>query len=675
MMKRCLSRQLAGLRLRQSLARPAACRIPSRLYSESANAPKESPEPEQTKPVEENSEKISASEASSSNDGAAAVPWYLRVNEDFTQLNPALSEPIPDTPANSPESLAKITEFMVRELGFMDVKFIDLRNRSPVTIWGPDAILVLASGNTDRHIGRGTHSLMTFIKKNYDVVPKQEGIQTSGFLKLQHRRLKKKAKKMANSDETFDYAAEATRFANNWVVLDTKLGGVTVHMMTKEKREEIDLELVWAEDRKAFAEARREARAKAEAEAEAENDSFASNSNSSSEYGSQSPFSFNGQVRGFHSTSRVLSSFSRRFAEPNSTPPPPPPSNTFKTPNQKVLNQLKEYSLKGDFANAKEISRPTSYTFEEDAQHTQLVLKAHINHLTNLKNTPAAEELTADSAVVASFFSSFPFDPSMVDWRLRLIFIQHAHAINYKAFPMDIIEENIIMQQASGFPVDTWDVELVVNTIVNSKQFSDRPKLDASDKKSQYIYSIVKNCLRPQGISLARSNVFHMLLYRLWIADPELTAAAATADPTPKRDETTGELLVQRPLVLNSKSLSVYHYLLESGQEITKPFLILSLSAFANDNKWDEFWTLWARIAEDKTVDSELFNTMAALVVKSGYSTAISHLVDQVLPDTLMADQTLGTPELGSILNIALDCLDPSGTGYLHVREEIKNFA
>lgn len=591
-----------------------------------------------------------------------SVPWYLRTNEDVTQLNPALTEPIPDTPENSPECLATITEFMIRELGFTDVTFIDLRNRSPVTIWGSDAILVLASGNTDRHIGRGTNSLMTFIKKTYNVIPKQEGIQTSGFLKVHQRRLKKKAKKMANSDETFDYAMEASRFANNWVVLDTKMDGITIHMFTQEKREELDLEYVWAEDKKAL----RESRKQLEAETETED---------RGEYGSESrysPFSNFGQVRNYHST-RAFSSLPGLGSIQN-TISSPSPSFDFGSTNKSVLDQLRVLSFAGDYKKAMSIPRP-NYTEAEDAKHTHLLLKAHINHLSNIKNSPEASSLTAKSSVITSFISAFPYYPTQIDWRLRLIFIQHAHEANPTAFPLATLEENLIVQQASGFPVDTWDVELVVNTIVNSKQYADKRMLKASDLKSNLIFSIVKNCLRPQGTHLANNNTFYMMLYRLWIGEPELVPADAFSDPTPKRDETTGDLLIDRKKVMNSKSLSIYQYMLQSGQSITKPFLILSLTAFANDNIWGKFWSLWARISKDKSVDSELFNNMASLVVKSGNQVAITHLVDQILPKELMANKDLLTSELISILKTALECLDPSGSGYVYLRKQIQDFA
>lgn len=55
-------------------------------------------------------------------------------NEDLDQLNSALKEPIPELPHESPESLGLLVEFLVRDLGLTDIKFIDLRDRDPVTV-------------------------------------------------------------------------------------------------------------------------------------------------------------------------------------------------------------------------------------------------------------------------------------------------------------------------------------------------------------------------------------------------------------------------------------------------------------------------------------------------------------------------------------------------------------
>lgn len=630
--------------LRQTLK--PACGIAYRTYSETASPAKENQE---SKEAEENHEGVSTAPSS--------VPWYMRVNEDVTQLNPALTEPIPDTPENSPECLNDLVHHMVRELGFTNVTFVDLRNRSPVTVWGPDAILVLATGNTDRHIGRGTNSLMTFIKKRYSVIPTQEGIQTSGFLKVQQRRLKKKAKKMANSDETFDYALEASRFANNWVVLDTKLNGITIHMLTPEKREELDLEYVWAEDKKALRESRKRI------EFEDEEDHFVESRSS--------PFT-TGQIRSYH-TSRNFSSFSARWSSiPNTISPSPSTHIDF---SKDALERVRVCSFAGDYKQALTVARPYFPTDHADAEHVRLILKAHINHLSKLKNTQEPTTLTAESDVIKSFINTFPYFPTQADWRLRLIFIQHAHDLNHDAFPLELLEEHLVSQQAFGISVDMWDVEFVVNTIVNSKQFADKPMLKASDLKSKIILSIFNNCLRSQGISMTANNTVLLLLYRLWIGEPEFTPSAAFNDPTPKRDETTGKLLIQRDLVLNSKSLSLYQYMVESGADITKQFLILSLSAFANDNIWGKFWSLWDRVSKTKAVDSELFNNMSSLVVKSGNEVAITHLVEQIVPKEVMANSDLLTPELAGILKTALDCLDPSGYGYSYVRKLIQNFA
>ncbi|KAF5132418.1 hypothetical protein DV495_001324 [Geotrichum candidum] len=630
-------------------------RSATRLYSEGASA---APEQQQAQSKEESkhdkaTEATPAAAAAATTEAAAdAVPWYLRSSETYTQLNPALNEPIPEFPENAPESLKTLVTEMIRELGFTNVTFIDLRNRTPVSIFGADAILILATGNTERHIGRGTNGLITFIKHNFNVVPSQEGIQTSGFLKVQRRRLKKKAKKLANADETFSYSAEASRFANNWVVLDTKVDSLLVHMMTPEKREALDLEYVWAED-PALLEEQRRLQLEQEESAEADLDHQQNQQSSSS-----SSFSTQGSIRGYHTytvNKRWFSSQAPRLnltqASSSSNMPPVPNNNT-----QKALDIA---AIKGDYKTAIALAQSSA---DQDS-----VLKAHINYLFSAQ--PAL--LTNESDVVKSFFSEFPKMPTKKDHRLRLQFLVKAHELNPSVFRLRALEEHLINQQASGLLVDIADVELVLSAIVSSKEYDspDKTPFQISRKKSRVAYYMFKDVLRPQGTDLSYN--IYQLLFRLWLDVPELSLAQALKNPAPARDETTGEVIVERVPVLTPQAVTLFKFLRTSPRRMNQSVIYLALTAFANDNRWSYFFNLWHTIDKNLAFDNELFTRVAALVVKSGNCDAMLTFFETILQKQLMANPFLLDKDLAAIVKEGLLVLDPSENGFKHIREAV----
>ncbi|KAF5102479.1 hypothetical protein D0Z00_000406 [Geotrichum galactomycetum] len=639
--------------------RLSSLRSATRLYSEVAPSASEQQQVQQKEEFKHDqvADVASASAAATTVTEAASdsVPWYLRSSETYTQLNPALNEPIPEFPENAPESLKTLVTEMIRELGFTDVAFIDLRNRTPVSVFGADAILVLATGNTDRHIGRGTNGLITFIKHNFNVVPSQEGIQTSGFLKVQRRRLKKKAKKLANADETFSYSAEASRFANSWVVLDTKVDSLIVHMMTPEKREELDLEYVWAEDPAALEEQRQLQLEQEESAAEA---SLEMEHQQQQQPSSSSPFSTQGSIRGYHTyptNKRWFSSqppclnLTQAFSSPNT---PPLPTNSTTT-------TLDLAAIKGDYKTAIALAQTSA---DQDS-----VLKAHINHLFSAQ--PAL--LTNESDVVKSFFSEFPKMPTKQDHRLRLQFLIKAHELNPKVFRLRALEEHLINQQASGLLVDLADVELVLSAIVSSKEYDspDKTPFQISRKKSRVAYYMFKDILRPQGTDLSYN--IYQLLFRLWLDVPELSLAEALKNPAPAHDETTGEVIVERVPVLTSQAMTLFKFLRTSPRRMNQSVIYLALTAFANDNRWSYFFNLWHTIDEHLVFDNELFTRVAALVVKSGNRDAMLTFFETILQKQLMANPFLLDKPLVAIVKEGLLVLDPSESGFKHIREVV----
>ncbi|VVT54081.1 uncharacterized protein SAPINGB_P003897 [Magnusiomyces paraingens] len=722
----------------------------------------------------------------------SSIPWYMRNNnEDLDQLNSALKEPIPELPHESPESLGLLVEFLVRDLGLTDIKFIDLRDRDPVTVFGPDAIMILATGMNDRHIGKATQSLLTWIKQNHGIVPHKEGIYTAGYIKVQKRRQKKRSKKFAMADETYENLN--SRLSTNWMTMDTKVDDIFIHVFTEDKRRSVDLEYVWAKNKKEL----RAQRALLKEEQTRNTQDHYENSyanisepnqteneplqrKSFSNESSISPFGSNsGSIRKFH-TFRSGNLFAAPPSNPSSTSLSdlfknivsqsnhsnestqssnrPHPTDYKGSEENTPIHQLQLYSFLGNYKKANEIYR-TSFSHKdlsqdfdilqnrlnESSEHKVrrhnsneailLLLKSHINFLSKLKpssphkssnDSQHLEEilngiggnidqnkihfnhgkvtLTKNSDVVNSFISCFPYYTTRDHWKLRLIFFQRAHMINPTEFPIDMLVDIAILQQASCEPVDNWDIEFIINSIIHTKQFDKLPFMKSSQEKSKRVFSLLCDTVRPllPG-SRSSSNVpsvndsMIMLLYRLWTNDKNndrkitITPSSSRLDPSPFLDN-EGEIVPisdqknENPLarVTTPISLSLYRYLMgeiDITDNITlvtadqasriRSFLILSLTAFANDGYWSLYWSLCAKIFKSYYIDPEMLHIISALVTKSGDQKAMDFLLSRYIPKLFMHNSSYITPEITEIIKSGLTVLDPNGQKYITLRKYI----
>lgn len=746
---------------------------------------------------------------------SSSVPWYLRdTNEDLDQQNPSLKEPIPELPSNPSDSLGPLVEFLVRDLGLVDVSFLDLRDREPVTIFGPDAIMVVATGKNDRHIGKATQELLTWIKHNYGIVPYKEGVHTAGFIKVQKRRQKKKSKKLALADDS--YESLESRFTSNWVTMDTKLDSLIVHLFTEDKRKQIDLEYVWAKNKRELREQRRKLQEEQDKLAEQEyhnlheqhtsqGDSItsevwgATTKHQQQQQQQPSPFGSSfGSIRKFHTSRSVkvtpappspAQSYPSIYSELMTSSSKKPQSQTRPLAKEKgpsieeIYNKLQLVSFLGNYKealriyresfaqlrpqdkfndllnpktavavqqdeNTKDTTKPNNETLEINGEQALLtLLKAHINYLSKIKSnsmqaknegtsssssssvdttkdtqntttiphsistdpTTTYSNLKQNSDVVNSFIGSFPYFPTHDHWKLRLVFFQRAHMINPKEFPLKMLLEIAVMQQASGECVDYWDVDFIINSIIHSTQFDGHPFMRISHLKSKLVFSLLTSCVRPlppggrtrTGVSKTPNvddNIL-MLIYRLYINDKNkdrkytVTASSAALDPTPYLDKNGDVFAVATQSKENGKSRVItpiarhlYNYfsseikefdkhpLTKNNPKLARSFLILSLTAFANDGLWSSYWSLWKKITHSSFLDSELLYVMSALVSKSGDRKAMSFLVDHAIPKLLLDENKeyyYITPKMESLITGVLRVLDPDELGYRNLRRSL----
>lgn len=172
----------------------------------------------------------------------AQTPWYLRPQESPTLNSPLIKVELPELPIDSPKTLQPILEFIGHELGMFDLKVFDLKNsKSNEGAIDLANYMIIGTGKSPKHIQKATSELNFFIKEKYHKLVSTEGILRSGIIAKYYRRLQKKGKKAPSYSQN-DFGASP----NTWVMTDCKSDGIVVHFLTTERRNDLNLEELWA---------------------------------------------------------------------------------------------------------------------------------------------------------------------------------------------------------------------------------------------------------------------------------------------------------------------------------------------------------------------------------------------------------------------------------------------
>jgi len=181
----------------------------------------------------------------------SSIPWYIRPEKSPKVISHLNEVSMPELPAAHPESLKLIVEYLVKKLGMLDVKIFDLRDDSDNAINDGAkymaTFMVICTGKSGKHLQKATELLSYFLKHKLHEVPATEGIFSNGEFNKIQRRLKKKGRG-APQYAKFNYGASP----NTWVMTNCKVDGIYVHMLTKDRREDLNLENLWSKDKSRY---------------------------------------------------------------------------------------------------------------------------------------------------------------------------------------------------------------------------------------------------------------------------------------------------------------------------------------------------------------------------------------------------------------------------------------
>ncbi|EGW34329.1 uncharacterized protein SPAPADRAFT_59743 [Spathaspora passalidarum NRRL Y-27907] len=174
----------------------------------------------------------------------SSIPWYLR--EDASSQIRTVEVELPEVPEHAPATVADFLHVVGQEYGMSDIKLYDLSELPEDHTYSvtnqPFKYIIICSGKSEKHIYKAASELRYRIKHERGYLPSMEGRVSSALNALARRRLMKRAGKgPAATDNEFGLGK------NSWVMCDTGVDGIVVHMLTPDRREHLKLESLWSE--------------------------------------------------------------------------------------------------------------------------------------------------------------------------------------------------------------------------------------------------------------------------------------------------------------------------------------------------------------------------------------------------------------------------------------------
>ncbi|KAG5984377.1 hypothetical protein E4U55_005052 [Claviceps digitariae] len=195
-------------------------------------------------------------------------PWFLQVEPPTHP--PSLHTPdLPEAPPESPALIAPMIKYIFEDMGLDEISLMDLRDLDPPAALGPNLIMLFATARSERHLHVSSGRFVRWLRRNYKVNARADGLIGAGELKTKLRRLRKKAKLMGTNtmilpggDNGISTGWVCVNFSTSEALTDEtasfdesgRFSGfgaaptgttVVVQCMTEARRSELDLETLW----------------------------------------------------------------------------------------------------------------------------------------------------------------------------------------------------------------------------------------------------------------------------------------------------------------------------------------------------------------------------------------------------------------------------------------------
>ncbi|KAK9453777.1 hypothetical protein V1511DRAFT_504482 [Dipodascopsis uninucleata] len=658
-------------------------------------------------------------------------PWYLRTELQTSQVTNL--EPLPDLPDGAPEELTAIMKFLAQDLGMTELLIVDVRNIQGAVDRGA-TMMVLCTARSERHIARAAEELRVFLKRTFRVKIKVEGQTTKESLKTQERRMKKKLSKFAGDTRISESQAREINHSS-WVCFDTCVKGVQIHMITGEKRWELDLEGLWQD------EIPRLEKVLSHSEKENLSDAMLSTKRRFKRIGLRPKYkdglvdprteteefkTFNldrGRVRTpntlsanrdagisdifyvpkrqFHysrnASTAVLSDINANIVDSaknildHLTAKQNALDTTLSTQqNNEIMSVMNQLSDEGEYELVCKLGKliiSTTQQGDDSSYVYSLMLLAHTNFL-RLKPEDAEKALPISaeesSQFLASFYRAFPLESTQSGhWRHRLEFLAESHRLKHEAVPVRQLTDSLVQQRLAGNSVTKEDFQLVLDTIVDSEEFGRRygetnrriwtETTRTRFKEIIYLFRAVGRHIENREFKeLMRNSSVMTQLYRACM-QPVKSVEDIIREPVPRADWNLA--------VDNRRTGAIDKIMIRDCIEISPEYFALSMMAHSQAKRWPLFWKRWEDLYYSGVQrDLKLWSFIASLVSISGDVQQMTRFLSKSW-DLCCADleQQYGRDvfynlpdELVRSLNVCLDVVDPYGRQYEYIRKTIE---
>lgn len=199
------------------------------------------------------------------------IPWYLRGDTSSIETQQSITsrDQIPPLPDSPPPILPVLTDYIFKDLGLDGLKFIDLRHLDPPPALGANAIMIVGTARSVKHLNVSADRLCRWLRSNWKLAPYADGLLGRNELKIKLRRRARRAKAASQSGALL--ADKDDGITTGWICVNAglvkdKLGEqlqkghtaifegfgpivhgtrIVVQIFIEEKRAEVDLESFW----------------------------------------------------------------------------------------------------------------------------------------------------------------------------------------------------------------------------------------------------------------------------------------------------------------------------------------------------------------------------------------------------------------------------------------------
>ncbi|KAH7143756.1 ATPase synthesis protein 25, mitochondrial [Dactylonectria macrodidyma] len=126
------------------------------------------------------------------------APWFLEV--DPPRHPPSQHEvDLPKIPDDAPAVIEPMMKYIFEDMGLDDISLLDMRGLDPPAALGPNLIMLFGTTRSERHLHISSGRFVRWLRRNYKIDARADGLIGPGELRTKLRRLRKKAKLMGTN--------------------------------------------------------------------------------------------------------------------------------------------------------------------------------------------------------------------------------------------------------------------------------------------------------------------------------------------------------------------------------------------------------------------------------------------------------------------------------------------